>query len=364
LPQKNTAIIIHSPHSGKSAQLPEALKLLKQADIAIAEVLPITQLSASPIGSSLRKELGINLVIAAGGDGLIGGVITHIAESSLPLGILPLGTANDLARSINIPQDLQQAVDTIKQGRITEIDIGTAKPAGGIFNQRSRQGSTKQTFASPRSYGCFAHALTVGLNVQFARRATNAATRQRYGKLTYPMAAFKAWLSHEPLEFDIRIEGLSLPPQADNSTLEKQEEPTIVEESVAFHGRALQVAVINASTFGGKWSRTLPNISINDHLLDIIIIEAIELQSLIAAFENLFNTEAPSETSGQTRYTQQSLLEAAYLSGIPGIRHIQARCATISTDNDPEDVTLDGEIRGQTPIHVQMANTPLQVIVP
>ncbi len=110
LTKQYTAIIIHSPHSGRSAQLPEALKLLKQADIAIAEVLPITQLSESPIQGSLRKELGVNLVIAAGGDGLIGGVITHIAESNLPLGILPLGTANDLARSINIPQDLHQAV--------------------------------------------------------------------------------------------------------------------------------------------------------------------------------------------------------------------------------------------------------------
>jgi diacylglycerol kinase (ATP) len=364
LTKQYTAIIIHSPHSGRSAQLPEALKLLKQADIAIAEVLPITQLSESPIQGSLRKELGVNLVIAAGGDGLIGGVITHIAESNLPLGILPLGTANDLARSINIPQDLQQAVETIRQGKTTEIDIGVTKSAKQVSNQESGRGMPKRTLAHPQSYGCFAHALTVGLNVQFARLATNVATRQRYGKLTYPMAAFKAWLSHEPLEFDVRIEGLSLPPQTNSKAPEKQEEPTIVEESVAFHGQALQVAVINAPTFGGKWNRALPNASINDHLLDIIIVEAIELQGLIADFGKLFNTETALGTSGQAGYTQQSLLEAAYLTGIPGIHHIQAHSVTISTNNDPEDVTLDGEIRGQTPIHIQMANTPLQVIVP
>ena len=46
------------------------------------------------------------MAISGGGDGLVGGVITHIAESGLPLGILPLGTSNDIARSLHIPQDL------------------------------------------------------------------------------------------------------------------------------------------------------------------------------------------------------------------------------------------------------------------
>jgi len=364
VPKKRTAIVIHSPHSGRSAELPEALEYLQQADIAIADVLSITQLDGLPPQGSLWQERRINFAIAAGGDGLLGGVINHIAGSSLPLGILPLGMSNDIARSINIPQDLQQAVEVIKQERTVAIDTGIAEPTEQAPHQTSQQRKPKQTPAQLHSHGFFAHTLIVGLNVQFARLATNVATRQRYGILTYPMAALEVLLNHEPLELDVRIEELLLPPQNKSIASEKQEEPTIVKESVVFHSRALQIAVINAPIFGGKWNIALPNASINDHLLDIVIVDAIELPSLIAAFGHLFNTETVSVTSGKARYTQQSLLEAADLTGIPGVHHFQARRVAISTSNDPEDVTLDGEIRGHTPIHVQMADTPLKVIVP
>ncbi len=362
--RRHTAIVIHSPHSGRSAQLLEVLEYLKQADIAIAEVLPITQLDGLPIQGPHWKERGINLAIAAGGDGLIGGVITHIVESSLPLGILPLGTSNDVARSINIPQDLQQAVEVIRQGRTVAIDIGTAKPAEQAPHQTNRQGMPMQTPAHLQSHGCFAHALTVGLNVQFAHVATNVATRQRYGKLTYPMAALEVLLNHEPLELDVHIEGILLPPQNKGIASEKQEESIIVKEPIVLHCQALQAAVINAPIFGGNWNLALSNASIDDHLLDIVIVEAIELPSLTAAFGRLFNTETASAASKEAGYTPQSLLEAADLIGIPGLHHIQAHSVTISTNHDPEDVTLDGEIRGQTPIHVQMADMPLKIFVP
>jgi len=58
----------------------------------------------------------VDVAIAAGGDGLVGGVITHIAGSGLPLGILPLGTSNDIARALHIPQDIGEAAHVIAQG--------------------------------------------------------------------------------------------------------------------------------------------------------------------------------------------------------------------------------------------------------
>lgn len=363
MPKRHIAMVIHSPHSGRSGQLPEALKYLEQANIEIAEVVPITQLDGLPIQGSLWKEQGVNLAIAAGGDGLIGGVITHIIESNLPLGILPLGTANDIARSLNIPQNLQQAVEVIKQGRTVAIDIGTAKPAEQAPHQIRQDRIPKPTPTHAQSQGCFAHALTVGLNVQFAHLATNVATRQRYGKLTYPIATLEVLLNHEPLDLDLSIEGVQLLPQNKSTVLEAQEELTLVEEPIVFHCRALQAAVINAPIFGGKWNLALPNVSINDHLLDIVIVEAIELPSLTAAFGHLFTSEIAS-ISRKVGYTQQPLLEAADLTGIPGVHHIQASSVSISTSNDPKDVTLDGEIRGQTPIRVQMADTPLNIFVP
>src|SRR5689334_1913761 len=89
------ALIVHSPHSGRSNELGLALDCLRQEGISIAEILTINDLDGQSEQGQRWIHSGINLVVAAGGDGLVGGVITHIAESNLLLGILPLGTAND-----------------------------------------------------------------------------------------------------------------------------------------------------------------------------------------------------------------------------------------------------------------------------
>src|SRR5215470_15448220 len=107
------AIVIHSPHSGRSTQLSEALTYLQQSGVELARTISIAELDGLPPQGATWREQGITIAIAAGGDGLVGGVITHIATSDLPLGIMPLGTANDIARSLRIPQNLQHAAEVI-----------------------------------------------------------------------------------------------------------------------------------------------------------------------------------------------------------------------------------------------------------
>src|ERR1700675_4188230 len=97
---RRKAIIIHSPHSGRSAQLADALKDLQRTEVNIVQVISIAELDHFPTQGARWKEEGSDVAIAAGGDGLVGGVITHIAESGLPLGIMPLGTSNDIARTL------------------------------------------------------------------------------------------------------------------------------------------------------------------------------------------------------------------------------------------------------------------------
>src|SRR5712691_9385840 len=104
-----------------------ALAHLLESGVEIVETISVAALDHLPAQGARWKQEGIEVVIAAGGDGLIGGVITHIAESGLPLGILPLGTANDIARSLNIPLDLDEAARVIAGGTITEADIGVAR---------------------------------------------------------------------------------------------------------------------------------------------------------------------------------------------------------------------------------------------
>ncbi len=66
----------------------------------------------------------IPLVIVGGGDGTIRAVLPAVARQKVVLGILPLGTANNFARSVGVPMDLVGAVDAIASGRSTAVDLG------------------------------------------------------------------------------------------------------------------------------------------------------------------------------------------------------------------------------------------------
>src|SRR5690606_1472506 len=69
-------------------------------------------------------RLGYGSIVAAGGDGTLAEVITGVAGSDVPLGIIPLGTANLVAANLGIPGDIERAVDTIVHGRTTPLDVG------------------------------------------------------------------------------------------------------------------------------------------------------------------------------------------------------------------------------------------------
>jgi diacylglycerol kinase family enzyme len=353
------AIVIHSPYSGRSAQLPETLIYLKQAGIEIAEIASVATLDGLPPQGTRWMDNGFDIAIAAGGDGLVGSVITHIAASGLLLGILPLGTANDIARSIDIPQDLQQAAAVIASGRVVEIDIGIAQPAEQAPHAPGiMQENPIATQLPSYSNAFFAHALTVGVNVQFARMATNIATRKHYGRLTYPITALEILKSRTPLDMELHFEGLALP-----STTAAAQAPAqrISEEDATVSCRVLQATVINAPIFGGAWRFTVPGASLNDRLLDIVLVEDANLEHLNALMAQFFAHQTRN-AAVSSEQSVSSLLQQAELTNVPGIHHVQARGVHIITNADPQDATLDGEIRGQTPIYARVAKERLRVV--
>ena len=66
----------------------------------------------------------VPLVIVGGGDGTIRAVLPAVARQEVVLGILPLGTANNFARSVGVPMDLAGAIDAIADGREILVDLG------------------------------------------------------------------------------------------------------------------------------------------------------------------------------------------------------------------------------------------------
>ncbi|MBV9614626.1 MAG: hypothetical protein JO031_04115, partial [Ktedonobacteraceae bacterium] len=103
---------------------------------------------------------------------------------------------------------------------------------------------------------------------------------------------------------------------------------------------------------------------LSDGLLDIIVIEDIDLNSLNTMISHFFSHSEQHPGAPQAWHERYPDLHPAELTGIPGIHHVRARGVTITTSVDPQDVTLDGEVRGQTPISAQMASEQLRVVVP
>jgi YegS/Rv2252/BmrU family lipid kinase len=128
-----TAKVILNPYSNRwkaKARWPEAESALNAAgvdfELAISERPGhIVELAEKAV------RQGYSPIIAAGGDGTIGEAVNGLAHAAKsekeflgPLGILPLGTANDLVYNLGLPLDLQSAAQIIKKGNSKHMDIG------------------------------------------------------------------------------------------------------------------------------------------------------------------------------------------------------------------------------------------------
>ncbi|RUY25011.1 lipid kinase [Mesorhizobium sp. M7A.F.Ca.US.001.04.1.1] len=114
----------------------------------------------------VRLRQTADLVVVCGGDGSLSAAAMAVVESRLPMGIIPMGTANDLARTLDIPMDLLQAADVIVRGRLRQIDIGTVN-GNAFFNVAS-----------------------IGLSTELAK-GLDPTLKKRFGRLGYALAAVK-----------------------------------------------------------------------------------------------------------------------------------------------------------------------------
>ena len=129
-----TAIVILNPYSNRwnaKARWPEAEAVLKAFGYDFELVISERKGAVVALAEEAARA-GFSPIIAAGGDGTIGeavnGMIRGLAgiseEPVGPLGIIPLGSANDLVDTLGIPKDLSAAVRIIEAGRTDLIDIG------------------------------------------------------------------------------------------------------------------------------------------------------------------------------------------------------------------------------------------------
>ncbi len=120
------ALLIVNPVSGQTENpqlLPSLLSALEDQDIQVEVKLTTPDQDGQDLAAS-AAENGTTLVIVAGGDGTIEAVAKGLIYTQTILGILPLGTRNNIAASLNIPTDLTKAVRVIVEGENCPIDLG------------------------------------------------------------------------------------------------------------------------------------------------------------------------------------------------------------------------------------------------
>ena len=142
------------------------------ADIGVTDP---TQLS-STLDAAIALEP--DLLIAGGGDGTISETARRLAHRDIALGLLPLGTTNNFARTLRIPLDLAAAVRILSTGKVADVDLGTAE---GIP---------------------FANLASVGLSGEVAGHVPHQLKRLA-GRAAYPLTALTRLPGHRP--FTARI---------------------------------------------------------------------------------------------------------------------------------------------------------------
>ncbi len=114
------AVLFHNPKSGKKGQgKDEVLAALKLADHSARYV--------STKSEHLKKELAeadADFIVVAGGDGTVAEVIANLGNRKLPIGILPMGTANNIARSLEIGGEPQVLVESWNMEKTRRLDVG------------------------------------------------------------------------------------------------------------------------------------------------------------------------------------------------------------------------------------------------
>src|SRR5512142_426605 len=128
------AKLIANPGAGKpeesSKQLEMATRILQEHGIKVDVALAKPKEEATPLARQAVKD-GFDMVIAMGGDGTLEAVMRGMVGRKTPMGIIPTGTQNNVAKSLGIPTDMEEACALIASKHIRKLDVGRVKVKNG-----------------------------------------------------------------------------------------------------------------------------------------------------------------------------------------------------------------------------------------
>ncbi|MFG1781122.1 diacylglycerol kinase [Rhodococcus oryzae] len=245
----------HAPEAAAAA-----IARLRELGVQVTEIEGDSAAEALELARKAVAD-GTDALVAAGGDGLISIAWQALAQSGIPLGIIPGGTGNDHARLFHIPvDDPAAAADVIARGTTETIDLGRI---------------------GDRWFG------TV-LSSGFDSLVTDRANRLRWprGPMRYNVAMLVELAQLRPIPYRIVL---------DDQTVELD---------------AAMVTVGNGTSYGGGMLIT-PNAEVTDGLLDVTVVAAGSRLRLVRLFPTVYKGTHVDLDEVQTFRSRRVRLEAA-----------------------------------------------------
>lgn len=294
-------LVILNPRSGNADELSRVRHLLRRLpDLEIRETEHPGH--ARELAARAAEE-GCRLVVSAGGDGTVNEVVNGLSRdfSCSRLGVLPLGTGNDFARSIGVPgNDLEAAVELLLAGDSRKLDVA-----------RARFGDAVHHFLN----------MSVGGFSTKVDRELDAETKQRWGSLSYARSAVEALPELTPYRTRLRL----VDAQGDAEELDL----------------SLYVLVVANGRYVAGGIPAAPESRLDDGLLDVVAFPEMPASRIAALI--------PPTLLG--RHVDHELVT------VRRARRLEVEASP------PMPFNVDGEPCGETPVELSVEPRALEVVV-
>jgi YegS/Rv2252/BmrU family lipid kinase len=239
-------LVIANPKAGQDDNAHETLAELLRVAPLQADVYLIEDSDDARRKAQQAAAEGYDVVAAHGGDGTVMKVADGLRETSIPLAIIPGGTANVMSVELGIPRDLAQAVALITGGQhqLRAVDMGRVNDHHFLLR------------------------IGIGWEAEISVGA-DSDIKARFGSVAYMQSALNAMRDIQPVHYHMTLDGQ--PVEADG----------------------INLSICNSGNLGVPALALAPNILINDSLLDVVIIQNSDIGSLVSLISNIVTNALP-----------------------------------------------------------------------
>lgn len=251
---KKAVKLIFNPNAGAPGGNPSALLeriVTKLVDLGLKVNVTLAPRKKAAAAARRAVKDGYQTVIAVGGDGTIEAVASGLVGTKARLGIIPVGTYNNVAKSLGVPEDLDAACELVKKHPKRRVDVGQVNGPNGklYFMEEIGVGLTADIFPEVKDV----HKLNL-------EKVTNAV---------------KTFVSFQPPHFTLNLDGES-----------------VVESDT------LVVTVFNSPAYGVNFLEA-PEASVEDGLLEVRLYPGFSKAELVQYFASIMNGKTVADTRVQ-----------------------------------------------------------------